>query len=735
MPPFTPQRKIDFFTTNPVSRARLLGVLVGMAALLTGRLGAAPDAVALSPISTVQILNRQEAAQARPVRVRGVITFIDPPNLTIQDETGGIWVDVGLARRRRVWQGNERLLQTAQVGMEVEITGVTDSGGFAPIVVPATLRILGTKPLPPAAPLVPARFFSGADTRRRVEARGVVQSVTQQQGFWELRLDLNPGQVNIEVPGVLPVAATEWVDAEVSLVGVTMTQFNTRGEALWPLVRAVSPEDIRIEKAPPRLEDLPKVPLDQIQAFSPEPRGGHRLRVEGTVTYALSGQYFYLQEGPCAVKVKTRSPEMYPIGSRVEVAGFVESDGAVGQIHDAVVRLIGSGPAPAALEITPREIMEINHKAAWARRLAQPSDYIGQLVRFRAHLLAIEHSVDGNAGQRRLILTQADLTVSAVAQSTDAALLDSLQAGSEVEVTGIAELGFEIDSNRFHFLKPVRVDLVLRSASDVTVLQAPGWWTPLKLSVLLAGVLLVLGAVMAWALMLRREVARQLKIVSSKLSQEVISEERIRIARDLHDTLEQQLAGVALQLDSAGKALKTRPEVATGAMDLAGKMLRYTRLEARRSIWDLRSQVLEANGLEAALRVMAESFTTAEGTQVEVRVSGTRRAVPIGIDFQLLRVAQESLANAIKHAQARHITIELSGDSEATCLRISDDGRGFAPEMTEATAGAHFGVIGMRERAYKIGAELTLRSEPGAGCDVILRLPTPPPKETPPTRL
>jgi signal transduction histidine kinase len=106
-----------------------------------------------------------------------------------------------------------------------------------------------------------------------------------------------------------------------------------------------------------------------------------------------------------------------------------------------------------------------------------------------------------------------------------------------------------------------------------------------------------------------------------------------------------------------------------------------------------------------------------------VQVADESLGLPANVEFQLLRVAQEALANAIKHAGAKRIVISLETMPEATRLRISDDGRGFAPGALTHSDSPHFGVLGMQERAAKIGAELSIVGTPGAGCVVTLSLP------------
>lgn len=195
------------------------------------------------------------------------------------------------------------------------------------------------------------------------------------------------------------------------------------------------------------------------------------------------------------------------------------------------------------------------------------------------------------------------------------------------------------------------------------------------------------------------------------------------MARDLHDTLEQQLSGIALQLDGLSDAIAANPPAATRSLSLARRMLRFTRLEARRSVWDLRSRSLEKEGLSGALRMLAETSTGSAGPAVQLNVSGGDHPLPPSVEFHLLRIAQEALANATKHAEAKRILIELERAQNVTRLVISDDGKGFNPQSPESSPGPHFGLLGMRERVAKMSGQLTLNTAPGKGCTVTVIVP------------
>jgi signal transduction histidine kinase len=304
--------------------------------------------------------------------------------------------------------------------------------------------------------------------------------------------------------------------------------------------------------------------------------------------------------------------------------------------------------------------------------------------------------------------------------------LDHLRNGSKLMVTGIAQLVFDPEPFPTGIADYPRLEVLLRSSADIGVIEVPSWWTPQRLGVALGCAGLAIAAALTWVWQLRRQVTRQMGVISSSLRSEAVSTERNRLARDLHDTLEQQLVGVALQLDGAQKALRASPDRASASMDIASRMLRHTRLEARRSVWDLRSQVLESHGLGMALKTMAEGVSSSQGPLVEVEVTGESHPLPKGVDFQLLRVAQEALTNALKHANASRIRILLETTPDLTLLSVSDDGQGFTPPSAAHSNEMHFGMLGIQERAIRIGAELSIIGAPGKGCTVKLTLPLPP---------
>jgi PAS domain S-box-containing protein len=198
-----------------------------------------------------------------------------------------------------------------------------------------------------------------------------------------------------------------------------------------------------------------------------------------------------------------------------------------------------------------------------------------------------------------------------------------------------------------------------------------------------------------------------------------ILEERNRIAREIHDTLAQALTGVIVHMEVA-KVVVPEDSKARNHLIQAHNLARDGLAEARRSVWALRPQVLEQGGLKQALESLVYGLTA--GTQIKCHytIEETGYPLPSDVETSLLRIAQEALVNALKHAHANAVQVELTFASQAINLRVRDDGRGFNPELQRRKG---FGLVGMRERIQSLGGQLTIDSQPGQGTEVIAVVP------------
>ncbi|MBP5974044.1 PAS domain S-box protein [Brasilonema sp. CT11] len=198
-----------------------------------------------------------------------------------------------------------------------------------------------------------------------------------------------------------------------------------------------------------------------------------------------------------------------------------------------------------------------------------------------------------------------------------------------------------------------------------------------------------------------------------------ILEERNRMAREIHDTLAQAFTGILAQVGAAKQVLTDDVEAAQAHLDLIKELARTGLTEARRSVVALRPQLLEEGNLQSALhRLVAQIRAAAMDTTLYYEIEGAVYSLPIEVESNLLRIGQEALTNAIRHANANQIQVKLGYDRDQVCLRVKDNGQGFGVGSIPASEG--FGLLGMSERAERIGAQLTIRSQPGQGTEIIV---------------
>jgi signal transduction histidine kinase len=257
-----------------------------------------------------------------------------------------------------------------------------------------------------------------------------------------------------------------------------------------------------------------------------------------------------------------------------------------------------------------------------------------------------------------------------------------------------------------------------------------GFWAGLFAAV--AALTSLLAGGLQQALQRSRAQAEALQTLSNELEARVVAQagalvaqereaamlaERTRLAREIHDTIAQGLAGVAVQLAAAQRAMQVAPTDAGEHLYLAQQLARESLAEARRSVWNLRAGVLERGSLVDALRSLAEQHGRS-GVQHHFVEQGQPWYLINEIEGVLLRVAQEGLANVAKHASASEVTLTLVFQPDAVQLSIHDNGTGFEAEILNHAIipqqSGGFGLLGMRERLAALGGNLELRNDGGA---------------------
>jgi signal transduction histidine kinase len=197
--------------------------------------------------------------------------------------------------------------------------------------------------------------------------------------------------------------------------------------------------------------------------------------------------------------------------------------------------------------------------------------------------------------------------------------------------------------------------------------------------------------------------------------------ERARIAHELHDAVSQKLFSLRLTAQAAAALVDSHPGRAKEEIRQVAALAAEAADELRAVVVELRPAALDEDGLVATLRTQAEVLDRAHSADVAFHAFGMR-ALPSSQEEALLRVAQEALHNALRHAHASSVDVTLEGRGKGALLRVRDDGRGFDPSAVRR-AGRHLGLVSMRDRADGVGGRLTVESEPGKGTVVEMEVP------------
>jgi signal transduction histidine kinase len=251
--------------------------------------------------------------------------------------------------------------------------------------------------------------------------------------------------------------------------------------------------------------------------------------------------------------------------------------------------------------------------------------------------------------------------------------------------------------------------ILLRSAEDVTVVSGPPWWSPNHLAEL--GILLGSLVIAAHLALIQTLKARFRAIIA----------ERARLGHELHDTLAQSFAGLSYQIQAARKIAPTSVVPLTEHLDLALDMVRHSHSEAHRSIMMLRPQSLAGGkDLQSAIQTALEQSTAGCSLDVQFTTRGSVARLPLLTTDTLYRIAQEAIANALRHGRPSRLEVNLEFLQSSVRLSVVDDGMGFE---VKAHHGQGFGLAGMRERVRALRGSFILLSEPGKGTRLSAEIP------------
>ena len=644
-------------------------------------------------ISEIRSMSVERAEQEIPVRITGQVTFSDATIVTLflHDGKNGVFIDQK-PQSNPFWPA---------VGDVVEVTGVTGHGVFSPVVRTLrggtpSIRVIGHKDLPEprrvngaelAIPALDCEWIT-------VEAEVLDVSRTGRDLVFQSRAGTCDFHILLQHPEAADLDQL-WDLAEhrVRIRGVAATIFNSNGQMTRRFVRVSSAADITtVEDARPVGTPRAVKSSDLLRLDGPGP--DDRVLIEGAVTCEVPGRGVYLRTDAGALWVQTAHGPSCRLGDVVEAEGRPRAGSPGPFLLASRVAVQRHGPAPEPVLRPASELMA--------------AKYDSELVTTDAELLDVLRGTEGTT----LELRSGSVVFRAWMDGVFGTL-PQLTAGSRLRLSGIARISSSLPYS------PLQVEdklvVLLRSPVDILTVRPPPWWTLRRLAWVFAAALLVLAA-----LHQRSRMRRRRKQQAQRQAFEAVLAERGRFAREIHDSLAQGLTSVSLQLECVRGALHGDPATAANHLETARDLVRSSLREARRTIWNLRPLALGETDLASALQKFARELTGNAPVVCEQQIEGTPRPVAREYENALLRIGQESLTNAFRHASPRNILVRLRfGDGWVT-LSVKDDGRGY--DVADCL-GRGYGLTGMHERVDALGGSLSIDSHPQEGTEVSVTFP------------
>ncbi|MES2921084.1 MAG: ATP-binding protein [Verrucomicrobiota bacterium] len=670
----------------------LLLVMLCLSGLTSGADLPASD---VQPIREIQNASTVEPFEESQVSAQGVVTWVDGgagPGFYIQDSSGGL-----LVTREKG--------PAPKVAERVRVKGMLARGDFAPLIRRAEFQSLGPGAMPDAARASGGGLLNGSFNGERVETDGWIRSAEMIDATTMVGvLDSGASRISFRIPNVKSlkpeklVAAKAWVRGVASPVRSrgTIRQLvevqvlaNGEGDFNWDQRETTSPWT------------LPPTPLRNAFQYHPGQTRGERLHVRGKVVMVAEG-IAWLHDGEAGLAMRGAAAMKARPGDQVEAVGFRDLEDFLPVLSDVVIRP-NSGPE---VSLRPRQIQAAS---------LQEGLHHGDFVAVTGHLLDRIDAPVESADPRVVLSLQSDRGVfTAELDARGSEVLGHLETGSLLRVSGICSVQTDMTGETTGF------KMLVPDAASIAVVEAAPYFTPKRLLILLTITLAILLAAALWAFFLSR---RNLSLRAAMREKVAVSSERSRLARDLHDTLEQGLTAIHLQLHAIGPSQQEASGETQERVGAARQLVLQCHSEIRRSIWNLRSEALEHFDLGEALHRAAQSLFLGSRTRVEFRQQKGDMKIPQLIGDNVLRIGQEAITNALKHADASVLRIDLTTTADRISLVVSDDGSGFTPSIAPDGRTGHFGLVGMRERTERIGGKLDITSQPGEGTTIRIEVP------------
>ena len=514
------------------------------------------------------------------------------------------------------------------------------------------------------------------------------------------------------------------VDAEVRVIGIPYeSHFTDRGNRRFlPATLSVrSLDSIKILRPAP--QDPFSVPEIDAAEFA---RAGfmvnQRRSAVGYVLAAYGGNRLIVRtKRGDIMNVELAENAVPDFGARIRTVGYPATDFYRINLTDAIWREEKGEPMPdETVKVVSLSELLTNGQGL---PMIKPS-YHGHAIRISGTVRALPGP--GNAEKR--LTVESESSNIAVDISGCPQLFGRIEPGCEVEVSGICVMPTSNWHPKASLPRIGEVFIALRTAADLRILRQPPWWTPARLFTLIAALIAGLAAIAVWNRLLKRKVERRSRELLDEQIAHVTSDlktmERTRLAIELHDSLAQNLTGVALELQTVQDIVREDLETGVAHLATASRSLTSCREELRNCLRDLRSEALETDDIDAAIRMTLDPHM--EDANVTIRFNVPRERLTDNTMHALLRIIRELALNAVRHGHASRIKVAGAIEDGHLLFSVADNGCGFDPDNHLGPREGHFGLQGIHERVKGFAGSLKVRSRPGEGSKVTisLKLPT-----------
>lgn len=508
-----------------------------------------------------------------------------------------------------------------------------------------------------------------------------------------------------------PHKVKDLVEATVSVTGLNRKRGSVTRPYLAPYIAVETGDDIRILTPPPSdypFNAKPLFPEKEIPTYRDITQGGRRL-VTGYVKACWSAsRCLVVDKFGHAFIVDLASDEPTPVcGDFISVVGFPETNFA--QIN--LIRAVWRHERPTftlgretAKDLNPSELASLGS--------GPPNDH-GRIVRVRGKVVSSTYQ---DFFRRPFFYIESGGRLLTIKPGSGTFDFTRATPGCEVEITAVCILHSSVWTQTATFPSERSFIFVTRSDNDIRILSRPSQWTVQRLLIVIGSLVLALIAIMIWNRTLRRMITRKshqlLKEQVGRIRSTLRIAERTNLAVELHDSLSQNLSGIACQIAAAKSALSSGSRTATTHVEIADRMLKSCRTSLRQCLSDLRENTLEVGNFSLAIETAIAPIAT--GTATTVRFNVPRSRLNDTLAHAIICIIRELVANAIRHGKARHI--KVAGESHGAILSFSvrDDGIGFDPVHCAGPDEGHFGLLGVSERVKRLNGSMTIDSVPGS---------------------